>query len=43
MVASVAKVRQLVVVMQSVKQKYGHDKGPLSAFWTAADGVSSDR
>jgi hypothetical protein len=30
MVASVARVRQLVVVMRSVNQTYGADRSPLS-------------
>ncbi len=37
MVASVARVRLLVVVMRSVKQTYGPDKAALSAYWTAVD------
>lgn len=37
MVASVARVRLLVVVMRSVKQTYGPDKASLSAYWTAVD------
>ncbi|GGR12780.1 hypothetical protein GCM10010251_31390 [Streptomyces aurantiogriseus] len=37
MVASVARVRLLVVVMRSVNQTYGPDKAALSAWWTAVD------
>lgn len=41
MVASVAKVRLLVVVMRSVKQTGYADQEPLSAMRTAVDGGQS--
>lgn len=37
MVASVAEVRQLVVVMRSVKQTYCADRTSPSGYWTVLD------
>ena len=41
MVASVAVLRQLVVVMRSVKQTYGAEKSALSTFRTPVDSAEA--